>query len=360
MLMKNVPQGNVVPSQRAAAVPTPQRARPPMADPKATRPICTRSRTVLCPLDLEVRPARRRRTGARNGAPPLRCTHPTCGLYRRRPWQRAGIMPCDQGTVALDFGINTDPGPEATRSSPMDASAATAQAPAKDPHLPPMFRIGDVIAPKAPQDIAGAQVEEGILTDLAVKLAYTAARVNTKWVGQQLHLSMSLAALVMEQACRDGLAEETMQTSQGLSHYRITTRGREHAARVLEVCGYIGPAPVRLEAYGAMLRWQFANSPPVTPEHITAALSGLVLSPKTAQLAGLAASSGRSLFVFGPPGNGKSSLGRMIHAALPGDYWIPYCISVGNSVIRLFDEQTHQTVNVVSERPGMIDQRWVR
>ena len=86
----------------------------------------------------------------------------------------------------------------------MEASAATAQAPAKDPHLPPMFRIGDVIAPKAPQDIAGAQVEEGILTDLAVKLAYTAARVNTKWVGQQLHLSMSLAALVMEQACRDG------------------------------------------------------------------------------------------------------------------------------------------------------------
>jgi predicted ATPase with chaperone activity len=217
-----------------------------------------------------------------------------------------------------------------------------------------------VIAPKAPQDIAGAQMEEGILTDLAVKLAYTAARVNTKWVGQQLHLSMSLAGLVMEQACRDGLAEETMQTSQGNAHYRITTRGREHAARVLEVCGYIGPAPVSLEAYSAMLRWQFANSPPVTPEHIAAALSGLVLSPKTAQLAGLAASSGRSLFVFGPPGNGKSSLGRMIHAALPGDYWIPYAIGVGNNVIRLFDDQCHQRVEIPNEKPGTVDQRWVR
>ena len=102
----------------------------------------------------------------------------------------------------------------------------------------------------------------------------------------------------------------------------------------MEVCGYVGPAPVSLEAYSAMLRWQFANTPEVKPEHVTAALSGLVLAPQAVQLAGLAVSSGRSLFVYGPSGNGKSSLGRQIHAALQGDYWIPYCISVGNSVIR--------------------------
>ena len=123
----------------------------------------------------------------------------------------------------------------------------------------------------------------------------------------------------------DGLVEELWQTGQDSSHYKITQRGRELAGRLLEVGGYIGPAPVRLEAYAAMLRWQFANTPPVQPEHVTAALSGLVLSPKAAQLAGLAVSSGRSLFVYGPPGNGKSSLGRQIHAALQGDYWIPYC-----------------------------------
>src|SRR5207245_2166391 len=110
----------------------------------------------------------------------------------------------------------------------------------------------------------------------------------------------------------------------------------------------------------AMLRWQFTNTAPVRPEHVTAALSSLVLSPKAVQLAGLAVSSGRSLFVYGPSGNGKSSLGRQIHAALLGDYWIPYCISVRNSVIRLFDEQVHQRVDVVSDKPGAIDRRWVR
>jgi SpoVK/Ycf46/Vps4 family AAA+-type ATPase len=85
-----------------------------------------------------------------------------------------------------------------------------------------------------------------------------------------------------------------------------------------------------------------------------------VLSPKAMQLAGLAVSAGRSLFVFGPPGNGKSSLGRQIRAALPGDYWIPYSISVGDSVIRLFDEQSHERVDIPAEQAGAIDPRWVR
>src|SRR5207248_286584 len=124
--------------------------------------------------------------------------------------------------------------------------------------------------------------------------------------------------------------------------------------------GYIGPAPVRLEAYAAMLRWQFTNTPPVTPEHVASALSGLVLVPDAAKLAGLAVSSGRSLFVHGPPGNGKSSLGRQIHAALSGDWWIPHALSVGQSVIRLFDEQSHERVPIASQRTSTIDPRWVR
>jgi hypothetical protein len=223
-----------------------------------------------------------------------------------------------------------------------------------------MLRIGDLLAPKAPPDIAGARLEEGALTDLAVKLAATTIRFTTDWVGKRLHISEPLAAELVEQMCREGLLEESMMGSQSRPRYRITQRGREQALRSMEVCAYIGPAPVSLEAYAAMLRWQFAATQQVRPEHVTAALSGLVLSPKAVQLAGLAVSSGRSLFIYGPAGNGKSSLGRQIHGALSGDYWIPYCISVRNSVIRLLDEQVHQRADVPGERPGTIDQRWVR
>jgi hypothetical protein len=235
-----------------------------------------------------------------------------------------------------------------------------ADAPPKDPHLPPLHRVGNLIAPKAPQDFAATGLDAHILADLLVKWGFTDTRFTNDWVAQRLHLSPALARQVLERVCQDGTVEQLWETGQGGHHYRITAEGRQHASRLLEISGYVGPAPVSLDAYAAMLRWQFAHTPPVKPERVAAALSGLVLSPKAMELAGLAVSAGRSLFLFGPPGNGKSSIGRKLHAALPGDYWIPYALSVGNDVIRLFDEQAHQRVELPAEVAGAIDQRWVR
>src|SRR5262245_58414306 len=235
--------------------------------------------------------------------------------------------------------------------SPMEATAAGGDARAKDPDLPPLGRVGDIAAPKAPQDLAAVALEERDLGDLVMKLAYTLPRFTTEWVCKQLHLSKPLVDKFLEKLCFEGQIEQLWQTSQASSHYKITEQGQEYAQRAMEMCTYIGPAPVRLDAYTAMLRWQFANTPQVQPEHVVAALSGLVISPKAAQMAGLAASAGRSMFVFGPPGNGKTSLGRQIRSALPGDYWMPYAINVGESVIRLFDAHVHQKVEMPGDRP---------
>lgn len=242
----------------------------------------------------------------------------------------------------------------------MDPRATSGDAPSKDPHMPAMIRVGDIYAPKAPADIAEAKLEERVLTDLVVRLAYTVARLSTDWVCKQLHLSLPLAQEVLDAVCREGLLEETMRVSDARSHFRITDRGREDGSRMMEMCGYVGPAPVSLESYTAMLRWQFANAVAVKPENVTAAFSGMVLPSRVIQLAGLAVSSGRSLFVYGPPGNGKSSLGRAIHSAYPDDYWIPYAISTGDTVIRLFDPHVHHPVEIAGEQPETIDKRWIR
>jgi hypothetical protein len=246
----------------------------------------------------------------------------------------------------------------------MDPSVAAAAAPPKelpkDPHLPTLCRVGNLIAPRAPQDIPGAGLEERTLTDLATKIACTTARFTTDWMANRLHLSMSLTRSILTELCVDELVEETMKITEGRSHYRITPQGREHGTRLLEVSRYVGPAPVSLEAYRAMLRWQFANTPQVQPEQVAKALSSLVLTQEAMEMAGLAVSSGRSLFIYGPPGNGKSSVGRQIHAALAGDIWIPHCLSVANTVIRMFDDQVHQRVDLTGERTAGIDLRWVR
>lgn len=237
----------------------------------------------------------------------------------------------------------------------MDPTNVTREHPVKDTHLPPMHQVGDFYAPTAPKDVAGARVDEGVLSDLVAKLSFTVARFTTDWVAKQLHLSMPLASQLLEQLALDGLIESMLG-----SRYTITDRGREQALRLLEVCGYIGPAPVRLESYAAMLRWQFSQTPPITPEDVDRCLSHLVVTPEAAKLGGLAISSGRSLFVYGPPGNGKSSIGRALHNSLAGEWWIPHAISVGSSVIRVYDDQNHQKVDISSSKAATIDQRWVR
>jgi predicted ATPase with chaperone activity len=230
----------------------------------------------------------------------------------------------------------------------------------KDPDRPPLGRLGDLYCPRAPQTIADARLEDGALTDLALKAAFTINRFTEEWLCERLFIGPALAAAVAERLANEGLIEETMSSSRERHTYRLTDGGHKQAARALEVCAYVGPAPVSLEAYAAMLRWEFARTPEVKPEHVTAALADLVLTPQAVELAGLAVSAGRSLFVYGPPGNGKSSLGLHLHRALRGDFWIPYSISVRDNIIRLFDEQVHQRVAFEGDQSPAIDRRWVR
>ena len=216
------------------------------------------------------------------------------------------------------------------------------------------------LVPKAPTDPGDAGISPVTLRDLALKAAYTVPQFTTEWAARQLCLPQVLVGELLEQMNNDHLLDILGTSGPFGFRYAISGRGRERAARLLEVSGYIGPAPVSLEAYTAMIEWQLARAPEVTREHVAASLSELVLPEEDVLLAGLAASSGRSLFLFGPPGNGKTTLGRLIHGALQGDIWIPHCIGIEENIIRVYDPQLHQAVEVPVEQSWTIDRRWVR
>src|SRR5207253_654996 len=164
----------------------------------------------------------------------------------------------------------------------------------------------------------------------------------------------------LEQQRTDHLLDVLGQAGPFGYRYAISGRGRDRATRLLEISGYIGPAPVSLASYTAFLEWQLAHFAKITPERVSAALADLVLTGEAAELAGLAVSSGRSLFLFGPPGNGKTSVGKLLHRALEGNLWIPHAISIESTIIRVFDPQVHEPVHAEVEQPWLLDQRWVR
>ncbi len=244
-----------------------------------------------------------------------------------------------------------------TQSSPDDQTGSDEDRPA---HLPPLMTVDGEPAPKAPTSPRDTGVSPAVLRDLALKTAYTVPQFTTEWAARQLCLTQALVGEMLEQMRADQLLEILGSSGPFGFRYAISGRGRERAARLLEISGYIGPAPVSLEAYTAMIEWQLARAPEVSRDHVAASLAKLVLPEEDALLAGLAASSGRSLFVFGPPGNGKTSLGHLIHGALQGDIWIPHCIGIEENIIRIYDQQLHQAVDAANPPLWSIDRRWMK
>jgi hypothetical protein len=242
-------------------------------------------------------------------------------------------------------------------SLPNDHTGAAGDRPA---HLPPLLTVGGELMPKAPTSPRDAAISPATLRNLALKAAYTVLHFSTEWAARELCLPQALVSELLEQLRTDQLLETLGSSGPFGFRYTISGRGREQAARLMEVSGYVGPAPVSLEAYTAMLEWQLVRAPEVKSEDVASSLSELVLPDEDALLAGLAASSGRSLFVFGPPGNGKTTLGRLIHGALRGDIWIPHCIAIEDNIIRVYDAHLHEAVEDPVEQPWTIDQRWVR
>jgi hypothetical protein len=226
-------------------------------------------------------------------------------------------------------------------------------------NLPKLVPVDNVLAPAAPVEVEETGIDRGVLIDLILKLAYTVPSFTTEWVVQRLHLSLPLVRDLLEQLRQELMVDVLGQAGAFSYRYSIAQRGRDRASRALEISGYIGPAPVALEAYTALLEWQMGHFPRVLPDQVLNAVSDLVLPEETVQVAGMAVSSGRSLFIFGPPGNGKTSLGRSIHNALSGELWIPHCIGIDSGVIRIFDPHWHQPAGPL-DQGWTTDQRWVR
>jgi hypothetical protein len=148
--------------------------------------------------------------------------------------------------------------------------------------------------------------------------------------------------------------------------YRITDAGRGRAALFLESSHYVGAAPVPLAQYQDYLNaYRKAAPGGVTRERVRKAFSHLVLGDRVIDQLGPAINAGHSMFVYGPPGNGKTVISQAIHNLLDGEIAIPHAIEVEGNIIRVFDPVTHEAVapeetgeSIASAISG--DRRWVR
>jgi len=146
--------------------------------------------------------------------------------------------------------------------------------------------------------------------------------------------------------------------------YIISAKGSEKAREASERSQYAGSAPVTLEQYIESLKAQNRERLTVHESELKQVLNHLVISEDMLGRVGPAINSGRSIFLYGPPGNGKTTIAEVVGKLILGDdIWIPYAIDVDGQVIRVFDDVNH----VISEKGAikqatglMSDPRWVR
>ena len=140
--------------------------------------------------------------------------------------------------------------------------------------------------------------------------------------------------------------------------YSMTGIGGARAAELLDICRYIGPAPVSLDAYIAMTRSQTVKHVIVDEATVRTAFADLIVSEELLDKIGPAVSAGRAIFIYGPPGNGKTTIAETIGNILPGTVYLPYALLVGGQIITVFDTVNHTAVET-PRQAHEVDQRWV-
>ncbi len=214
------------------------------------------------------------------------------------------------------------------------------------------------LAPAVPENVENTGLDFGFMADLTLKTVYSDTNCTTERAAEKLKLPMTVTESLLQHLYREKFVEIRGVAGFQNHRYAMLDRGWERVGRMLEISGYIGPAPVSLSAYTAMTHWQEKTKAPIQPEDVHAAFQELVLPESTLQTLGLVVNSRRSLFMTGPPGNGKTSIATALHSALGGEIWIPYAIEVDGQIIKVFDSHNHEPVNPAPSVRH--DQRWVK
>ncbi|HEX8228360.1 MAG TPA: ATP-binding protein [Chloroflexia bacterium] len=230
------------------------------------------------------------------------------------------------------------------------------------------YELSDAMFPE-PRSIEETGINQGLIADLVIKTMYFTSYMSGQEISAEIRvpfygvIDQAINLMKKEQLCEvsgtSGLGEAGYQ-------YILTVKGMERAHQVLARSSYVGPCPVPLARYIEALKVQTNRRPVINREVVENGLKGLIISEELLNQLGAAVNAGKSLFLFGAPGNGKTLLTERIATMLGGNLAIPYAIEADGQIIQLFDLNSHRPAvpqganENDSTRAEFPDRRWVR
>jgi hypothetical protein len=218
--------------------------------------------------------------------------------------------------------------------------------------------------PLEPESFREAQLTDSEVEALILKFLLARGDVAGRDIADQVKLPFILVDELLRTMKNDQLVVHKGSAPMNDYQYELTDMGRERARRYSLHCTYFGSAAVALSDYIESVQAQSLTKQRPTPEALDRAFEDLLLNKRMLHRLGPAINSGRGLFLYGAPGNGKTSIAERVTACFGQSVWIPRAIGVDGEIIRLFDPINHEELPIESCKgvydDRKVDKRWVR
>jgi hypothetical protein len=232
---------------------------------------------------------------------------------------------------------------------------------------PSLPDISNSPAPPVPTTLEETGLRADLVEQLLVKTLYTGEATGLA-VADRIRLPFGMLEPLMEHARVERLVEVRGATGAGSAagyRYTLTDAGRDRARQYLDANQYIGPAPVPLSAYVAEMRSLMAARGYIDRDRLRRGFSHLIVGDNILEQLGPAVNAGKALFLYGPPGNGKTVIAEGLGRTIGGDMYMPHAIEVDGHIITMYDPINHDSLEVDAEPSGLVkaaprDRRWVR
>ena len=217
---------------------------------------------------------------------------------------------------------------------------------------------------QAPSTITATGLPRHLLESLALKMVYLEGELSILDLSERMRLNFRLADTLFRHLRTEQLCEVTGMDGP-VHRFTTTSQGKTRAMEFLAKSQYYGPAPVSLDAYVARVQAQSLRSSEVRPANLERAFERMVLGEETLAQLGTAAISGRSIFLYGPSGTGKTAIAETLPHIYQDAVWIPYAVEVDGNIITVYDSGVHHpaddaaAADETGDPDSTVDRRWV-
>ena len=222
----------------------------------------------------------------------------------------------------------------------------------------------DVFFPTAPQSIKAIGIGEGEIETIILKLLAIRSTATGREISRDIGLRFPVTETVLHSLKTRRLVALKDASTANDYVYQLTELGLKNSCVLKQLCSYCGAVPVPLSQYAASVTAQSLQRIQPQVEDLRRSLAELTLGEEMFSRLIRAVVSGRGLFLYGQPGNGKTSIAERICAAYGTSIWVPRTISVCGEIVRVYDPNCHQPVAPVLEerllQQDETDCRWVR